>query len=361
MKITVRFFVAVTFFASTVFANEFSASYFVFTSDPQYPWTKRTDEGLSEDQGWAKQESETLIRTQYNSVNQVHNTYGKQLKAVFINGDLTAFGHYWQLQTMYPLFRILTPPYYLGIGNHDYKNNVDDCFENRCASDSVMHFINEMKQKPLDSFDYDKWDYDRSISHITEVTGSLAYSKNFDNVHMVQLNNCPTYERRWGEINTSSVFQPRMYVYKITSSLNWLEKDLATARAQGKIIILNMHEPNFEDCDPTQAPTFLDMLKKYKVSAIFAGHYHQLMGKFDNSFASGTTPVFLSGSASQSTYLIAEIDEKNSTMTVYGVRNNDPTLILEDSVAKRDFSKDDYDKNFSIDAPKEKWIVPLLR
>lgn len=102
MKIAILFFDAVTFFASTVFANEFSASYFVFTSDPQYPWTKRTDEGLSEDKGWAKQESEMLIRTQYNSVNQVHNTYGKQLKAVFINGDLTAFGHYWQLQTMYP-------------------------------------------------------------------------------------------------------------------------------------------------------------------------------------------------------------------------------------------------------------------
>lgn len=178
---------------------------------------------------------------------------------------------------------------------------------------------------------------------------------------MVQLNNCPTYERRCGEINTSSVFQPRMYIYKITSSLNWLEKDLAKARPQGKIIIFNMHEPNFEDCGPTQAPIFLDMLKKHKVSAIFAGHYHQLMGKFDNSVASGTTPVFLSGSASQSTYLIAEIDEKNSTITVYGVRNNDPTLILEDSVAKRDFSKDDYDKNFLIDAPKEKWIVPLLR
>lgn len=122
MRIAIRLLIACTVFTNIAWANEFSASYFVFTSDPQYPWTKRTDEGLSEDQGWAKQESETRIRAQYSSINQAHNTYGKQLKAVFINGDLTAFGHYWQLQTMYPLFRILTPPYYLGLGNHDYKN-----------------------------------------------------------------------------------------------------------------------------------------------------------------------------------------------------------------------------------------------
>ena len=57
------------------------------------------------------------------------------------------------------------------------------------------------------------------------------------------------------------------------------------------------------------------------VAAVFAGHLHRYLGYYRNI---GSVPVFLSGSASQRTYLVVEHDTDEAVLRVYGVRDNDP-------------------------------------
>jgi cytolysin (calcineurin-like family phosphatase) len=66
--------------------------------------------------------------------------------------------------------------------------------------------------------------------------GSLAYSKNIGEVHLVQLNNEPTYQVKISCAESD-------LVRHIKQSLDWLENDLRIARAQGYAIIINMHKP----------------------------------------------------------------------------------------------------------------------
>lgn len=40
-------------------------------------------------------------------------------------------------------------PMLLGLGNHDYENNLNDCWMNRCIVDSVLGFVNYTKEMNL--------------------------------------------------------------------------------------------------------------------------------------------------------------------------------------------------------------------
>lgn len=64
----------------------------VFTSDPQYPWTDKTDNGNFEDENTKKNISEQLIKEQYDDVNSYNNSTNNNFN-IIINGDITAFGH----------------------------------------------------------------------------------------------------------------------------------------------------------------------------------------------------------------------------------------------------------------------------
>src|SRR5262245_6959660 len=155
------------------------------------------------------------------------NTGGKPIevpKWVTINGDLTAFFHPWQLRLFRQLYDpsyptadpdVLELPLFPGLGNHDYANNVDDCWgeelvdyfaypANGCAfqaSRSVKTFVScaNMPNVPyatIHSFD----------------TQSLDYSWDYRGYHFVQLHNYPTY----------SVPQ-----IGLAANLTWLANDLA--------------------------------------------------------------------------------------------------------------------------------------
>jgi Cytolysin, a secreted calcineurin-like phosphatase len=280
---------------------------FVVTSDPQYPWTDKTDAGISENKEVQKERSEQLIRNQYNSINQ----YASQIDStvpVIINGDITAFGHDWQWKKMNELFGVLNTPYYYGLGNHDIENNYNDCFRNRCVQYSLENLVKHVESIPHTQFD-------RKVHHPTasrHTFGSFGYSIDFGPIHSIQLHNYPTYEVH------SNGF-PRD-TYSMSTNLTWLENDLKMAYDNGQTIIVNVHKPNDWKGGPNQQ--FINLLAKYDVKAVFAGHYHRQLGhqtSYRNYF--GNVPVFLSGSASQETYLIVEYDKNN--MTVYPVRNND--------------------------------------
>jgi hypothetical protein len=126
---------------------------------------------------------------------------GKNLSAVFINGDLTEYGHKSQMEGFTSLLakgvskiRAATAPeekpvhFFLGLGNHDISNNY--CARNNCATRMFNFMWNAANGKP--------WSGGVPISNI-DIKGahnaSLAYSEDIHGVHFVQLNNYPTFSR----------------------------------------------------------------------------------------------------------------------------------------------------------------------
>lgn len=122
--------------------------------------------------------------------------------------------------------------------------------------------------------------------------------------------------------------------YEITGALDWLERDLKTARDQGKIIILNMHKPSGWKGSDEQVERFKQMIDTYAVTAVFAGHLHTRPGDYYYSWQNfGSVPVYLSGAASNWTYLIVEFADDRKTMNIFQVnKNNWPSRELIDTV-----------------------------
>ncbi|MEO4013444.1 metallophosphoesterase family protein [Pseudomonas rossensis] len=306
--------VLINCFGVTVALAE-TPQHWVFASDSQYPWSDLTDEGEPDPNKEAR--SKELIELQYSDIASFRSLNGGAHGIpVMINGDITAFGHGNERSYMRGVFeKKLLGLYDYGLGNHDYANNVNDCFLNNCAAGS----INDLKARYWGkgvSMDLAA----RSGGLGTIYYGSLAYSKSFGDVHVVQLNNEPTYTVSFTSGNPFSRTS-----FEITDALDWLERDLKNARAQGKIIILNMHKVYRWDGSDDQISRFKQMIEKYKVTAVFAGHDHWGAGAYfdwDKSKHFGSVPVFLSGAASQQTYLIASFSEDKQHLSVSVVRNS---------------------------------------
>lgn len=295
----------------------------VFASDSQYPWSDLTDNNISDSNTEGR--SKELLELQYSDIASFRKLNGGASRIpVMINGDITAFGHGGERSYMKSVFESkLEGLYDYGLGNHDYANNVDDCFLNNCAAGS----LNDLKDRywgEVDSMDLAA----RAQGFGTVYYGSFAYSKSFGDVHMVQLNNEPTYT-----VNFSSGNPLAPTGFEITPALDWLEKDLQKAREQGKIIILNMHKVYDWNGSDAQLSRFKQMIEQYKVTAIFGGHDHWGAGAFfdwgmEKRF--GKVPVFLSGSASQQTYLIASFSSDRQSLEVNIVkRSNWPSREID--------------------------------
>lgn len=295
--------------AITAQATTDMPKHMVFASDTQYPWADKTDRRIPESDSEFKERSKWLVETQLASIAEFRNLHGPQAQVpLMINGDITAFGHGWQRSFMKELLdKHFKGEYLYGLGNHDYENNVDDCFSNSCAAGSIVEF-KEHHEGKVDNFDL------KITSGFLSKTysGSLAYSKNIGEVHMVQLNNEPTYTARIAHPLNPTTFE-------INDALDWLETDLRLARASGYAIIINMHKPLNHMGTQAQQKRFYDMVNKYRVTAIFAGHLHEDGG---DAYQEGNVPMYLSGSTSQQTYLIASFTEDRKQLQVYLVKNN---------------------------------------
>lgn len=296
---------------------------FVFASDPQYPWTERTDAGLAETDEAQQIRSRDLISEQYTSIARLRAQEGGiEQVPLMINGDMTAFGHGWQRSTLYPLLEQHTHGNYLfGLGNHDYVNNLNDCFANLCAYESAMALINRLRPQ-VDDMDLDI--FRSSLPFVdSHGTGSLAYARLVGNYCLIQLNNEPSHHA----VIQSDIVRGRNLLRRtltITPALDWLEGWLAAATQANLNIILNLHQPDRWKGNRQQVERFRTMINRSRVLAVFAGHYHTLAGRFEAPDIYGDVPVFLSGCASQRTYLMAECDARFRQLTIHLVRDNDP-------------------------------------
>lgn len=294
----------------------------ILASDSQWPWTPKIDDNDYSESSEEKERVSNKLNTDHViSMNSLVTQLGN-VKGVIINGDLTSFGHSGELAQFKSLYSALKVPMYNGLGNHDYANNVDDCHENNCANNMVEYMVDHIKNNGATNYDFKVSDSYVFPEAVTTITGSLAYSWDIGNIHFVQLHNYPVYERSWS--NYVSVGAAKRKTVKITPSLNWLETDLSKARKSGKIIILNFHDSgqHWRDFTGTNFTTlsaqFTNILSKYKVGAVFVGHYHKNLGYFspysDRGVSYGDIPVYFCGSASQSNYLLVNFNGNKMTV-----------------------------------------------
>lgn len=297
----------------------------IVTSDPQYPWTTRTDARLPESDAERDARSRALIEEQYRSIAAYRAARPGQDIPVFINGDLTAYGHGWQRDVMTRLLRILGDNVHFGLGNHDYENNIRNdrgggCYNNGCARDSINDLVRHVSRKQgVVSFDFSALPgaFNRRYQ------GSLAYAlraPGLDRVLNVQLNNHPIYAVSFD--TTEGIFPA---LYDIEPSAPWLQNLLAErlgtppfgtpADRPYDFAIVHMHDPDGFNGDVARTLSGSD------VAAVFAGHLHTRLGYYRNI---GSVPVYVSGSASQRTYLVVEHDTDESVLRIYGVHDNDP-------------------------------------
>src|SRR5581483_11558281 len=197
----------------------------LISSDPQYPWYDGVlPPGLTTDDQ-INSNSDRQIRQKYESMNlltQQRKDSGSpfQVEGVLINGDLTAFGHDWQKSQYDATVALLTPKYYPGLGNHDYANNVDDSYNNNCASRMVDYMYGWLKANSgILNYDFSERSYYKFPELRTDYSGSLSYSFNIGNVHFVQLQNFPSYTDDWNSWNFGAA---RRDFYYIKPSFYWL-------------------------------------------------------------------------------------------------------------------------------------------
>jgi len=284
--------------------------FFVFASDPQYPWTEKSDSGESESESTTKQRSAGFIMAQARAIRKFRETIaGLDNVPLFINGDITAFGHPWQRKFMTgaPMRDGYVRNFYLNLGNHDYQNNVDDCTPNHCAAGMLEMMRDAVKGYPYRFFDYSVRDNGWAIH-----TGSHAYSVAFDQLLAIQLQNEPTYTTK---------FEYHRSTTTITPSLDLLARELRWARAAGKDVILNMHKGPFTNWTSPKDARFLELMREYKdiILGIFAGHLHGSLGKTGEIEG---IPIYLSGAAYRGSWLVAEYDRRFRRLQVDRVVNN---------------------------------------
>jgi len=288
---------------------------FVFISDTQYPWTDKSDSGGAEDIEETKRRSKLFINHQALATMEYRMEYGGLDNIpLFINGDVTAYGHGWQRDYMYshPFKDFYRRNFYVNLGNHDYQNNVRNgssgCFNNGCARDMYKDMVGWAKRYPTRAFDHSSRDNGWETNE-----GSLAYSLVIGDILAIQLQNEPTYSVR---------FESDRRTFRISESLDFLEKELKWAREAGKDVMLNMHKPPYAHWQSPDNPRFRQLMKDNEdlILGIFAGHLHGVSGKYKTV---GTIPVYLSGAPSRETFLTAFYNPQDRELLVFKVAGND--------------------------------------
>jgi len=296
----------------------------IISSDPQYPWyDENFPKGLGPEINW-NNNSERMITQQYNSMKELAKN--NKVEGVIINGDLTNLGKDWHWTKAQELIKKYLLDASLrvfpSLGNHDYKNqfNSGGCSGWEGCLPDAARMVNAMRDW-LDN----QWDMKRPVTlnkaplvfSDKKMCGSLAYSFDIGNIHVLQLQLHPNYLEKWSDSVVDTTHDHTGITYSITSSWDFMKNDLATARNAGKIILVFLHS-YFQSSDgmtDTETKDFDNLMNDYKVSAIFAGHIHDTFGKIA-TFPESNVPYFRSGAASQQVYLAADIDVPNKTMTV---------------------------------------------
>ncbi|HMQ31885.1 MAG TPA: PKD domain-containing protein [Chloroflexaceae bacterium] len=142
-------------------------------------------------------------------------------------------------------------------------------------------------------------------------SGSLAYAFEIGDYHFVQLQNHPSYSLSLPNEPITGIDFASSPGFNVTPSWDWLRQDLERATAQGKRIVINLHDYE-ADMEPLKG-----LIRDTNVVAIFAGHIHARYGEqytVETNF--GTMPVYYSGAGECRTFLLADFHQDYLNVSV---------------------------------------------
>lgn len=181
-------------------------------------------------------------------------------KTLVMNGDLTSLFHPSEKNSFESFYHHIEQleQYFPALGNHDYDHfegasyDGDEWFSpHNCNAVHAIRYLKSAFCHAIPNFD--------AINRVTRFDSrSLAYSWEELNYHFVHLHYYPSYENaRLG----------------ISSSIQWLERDLALAGQKNLTSILFVHAAE-------GLPDMMrDILSDKNVAAIFSGHQHRCLGR----------------------------------------------------------------------------------
>lgn len=321
--------------------NNYNPIIMMVTSDPQYSWFPENDENpksaedpMTEDAKTAAQrrmkklaenyiaslskvlhEVEMDVRTRWKPSNQPY--FG-----ITINGDLVAFNNCAVYRDLSGFQDKFYKPYqkffgadriYVGLGNHDYINNDGKTPLNSGTLAMLDFLLDETRKRNVEQFD-ERDNKEESNLFKTVHEGSLAYYFRREGSAFIQLNEGPGFSAKIsGELET---------LYDIKSSEAWLEKQLKALNEDDDIksIFINLHEYSTNYNNKAILDKILQSESAGKVKAVFSGHYHKSYGKKNNI---GKIPHFISGSASQGSFLSLVVNNQTGDYEVKVWRNHD--------------------------------------
>ncbi|KAI6189281.1 hypothetical protein M3Y98_00446100 [Aphelenchoides besseyi] len=250
-------------------------------------------------------------------------------KGLILNGDLTNFGHKYQLDLFKTEWLSMPFPIFVGLGNHDYQNNVDDCVANQCVNNILSWFTTEYA--PLMNITLDMETSSELWKTVRE--GSFAYYKDFCSqseencVHSIQLHNRPDFAA-----SVSSVT-----LWRIRSSFQWLRNDLDRMRNRTWPVLINLHNYEAKGSGERLRRELTGWLESDENSAIIRkpfvlfAHYHEKHSMTVECIGGTMVPFLYVGSVPRNRYTVikfkgnrAEIFFMNAnsdgTNTVVGIR-----------------------------------------
>ena len=285
---------------------------YIMLSDTQYPcvWNCRVKDEAT---------SGSNLSKLFNILNINHS---KASFAMF-NGDMTEYGFKYQVNHMkWLLSGILKIPHAIGMGNHDYLNNLNDCIDNQCVIRSILWMIKDTKHNPnVKNFDVTVKEYYKFPYSYVDISGSLGYVIQDGTHRLMQLQDnysgyqvdgfkdgFDTVNFVWPHGNVVSGKNAtdiawKRYRINIHDNLNWVEKQLKQAQQNKQIMIVNKHRAH-------STYGFDKLMADYNVKLKFAGHLHFNLGRSNG--------WYLSGAAARGNYLALNIDDNAHKATVTG-------------------------------------------
>lgn len=308
-------------FAADAYAN------YIIMADPQ-AYNLGRNSGADPNSGESKKIWKQFSHKVINAIENVYHhesvTSGKPYFGI-INGNITEFGRKTTQQAFTSVYGNLPFPYYIGLGNQDYKINIGNCrsidelFLNpdACAYNMVKFLEQNVKRykNELVNFSWDKVKRN-GVTH----QGSLAYSWDHQarttrgdiTSHFVQLHLSPEYNA-----TIANLFKDDRY--EIKDSLSWLRQDLYNARKRNvDYIFLNLHAKDkyLQKATAFEKAYFKAILQEFKVDAVFVGHSHYPAVDRRNPLY-GNVPVYTTGALHTGHFDRLQVNDKGFQIIRY--------------------------------------------
>lgn len=304
-----------------------------------------------------------MLQANYSNIQAYRDTQPDHMIPVLINGDITEFGDKGGLigPTYLDVMKDDVLPLLgakdlvlIGLGNHDYDNNVNDTVDNGAAGGMLEWFPDAKPTTTGINFDWRQNFYDGWTGDIFYLFSSYAYAVEkkdpaLDGLtyRFIQLNNYPEYASHF---ETGKLVGDE-HIYNVLPSTAWLAGQLEIAGKEGQIVIISSHQQLFDAIKP--------MLEAANVTLLCVGHSHVISTQIE---VDGELSIVNSGASFKGDYLVAEAEGGN--LNIFAIKNNDysakvliGTVPLK--VASVNFPRDDVGRYVKFIKPEEEWTEGL--